>query len=142
MAYLAGLQFRMNVWPEGPDVQIKPQSLQGDVWASVISTFYTVDMFLREVLYNLQVVGNALSLPIKAVTGTFTVVSALVCREWRQGQNPDPDFQYISWSAYQIPKTFSIELLIIFHLNFQTRCSFPPFIGKGPAISFPARNTH
>lgn len=81
MAYLARLQFRMNVWPEGPDVQIKPQSLQGDVWASVISTFYTVDMFLREVLYNLQVVGNALSLPIKAVTGTFTVVSALVCRE-------------------------------------------------------------
>lgn len=81
MAYLAGLQFRMNVWPEGPDVQIKPQSLQGDVWASVISTFYTVEMFLHEVLYNLQVVGNALSLLIKAVTGTFTVVSALVCTE-------------------------------------------------------------
>lgn len=41
MGYLAGLQFRMNVWPEGPDVQVKPQSLQVDVRASVINTFYS-----------------------------------------------------------------------------------------------------
>lgn len=42
MGYLAGLQFRMNVWPEGPDVQVKPQSLQVDVQASVISTLYSL----------------------------------------------------------------------------------------------------
>ena len=143
MGYLAGLQFRMNVWPEGPDIQVKPQSLQVDVWASVNSTFYTFSGHVPT-WSSLQPPGGG-ECSLFTNKGCYQDFSPSFCislhRVLRQGQNLDPDFQYISWSAYQIPKTFSKELLIIFRLNLQTQCSFPPFSGKGPAMSFPARNT-
>lgn len=77
----------------GPDTQVEPQSLQLTSGHQLLAPFIpSVNVFQHEVLYSLQVVGNALSLPIKDLSPGFCVS---LHRVLRQDQNLDPDFHFL-----------------------------------------------